>query len=326
MEKLTCEICGCKTLVKDNEYFRCAKCGVYYTSEQLKAMRCATTVYNDESISLVNGPRIDIKSALKKVPFKKIARFLPGLLGVAFLLSVAAALLVEGLRDSGVLPDKRNAISSVESAIEQRFADPYDTDEQITLQAIHIEKVEATKFKTRDEDAFGYFSFVERPIPHTDVDGTQYENIQQSYFSKNSDYDPEKDIKWAYTVTGTYDAFHAEFGEIPGEFRCVYVQNVSQNCWYCVELDYHTSLDVLREEVTNYVTSYALLNFEIQPNAKVRITTIESELDISMYYTVYGKIMVKDNYGEDHTIKFTAKYKYNSFSHVFERDSVLIDS
>ena len=69
-----------------------------------------------------------------------------------------------------------------------------------------------------------------------------------------------------------------------------------------------------------------LLQYEVQHNVKVQITSIDREYDIYDYYTVYGKVTVKDKYGETYEGKFTAVYKYDSYHHIYEQESLEVDA
>ena len=73
------------------------------------------------------------------------------------------------------------------------------------------------------------------------------------------------------------------------------------------------------------MTAYVLLTYDIQPNPKIDITSIEKEQDKFTHYTVYGKITVKDQYGEEYSGKFTATYQYTNYNHQFRKLSTEVD-
>lgn len=264
-----------------------------------------------------------IESAKKKISVNKIIKYSLCLFAVIAIICFIVSVSINSLQNSGVLPNKDWVKEVIEDSLIDRFSDHLVTDENVSLGTIHFDKIEAKKFSTRKEDTFGYFAYIERTIPYTH-DGKNYESILDYYRLTNSNYDPETDVKWAYTISGTYEATHKEYGAIPGEYHCIYVFNNTQSFGSYVDFEYGTSLDVLRQDVKNNITSYLLVTYNIQPTPNVQITSIDKEPDCHTY-TVYGKIVVRDKYDEEYTGKFTAKYKYNSYNHLFEKENMEVD-
>ena len=332
MGKLICEVCGGDTLMKQEDHFRCVTCGACYSPEHLKAMQEAPVPEVQPEEPQYEAAAIPVETPAPeevekpKANWKKIGKLAGRILLAAALIVLVGSLLIDGMIDNGVLPNKEQAKSCVKSDLERRFSNYRDTDPDITLGAIYVDEVEAVKFKTREEDPVGYFAHLAKPIPFTDRNGTEHESILAYLESKYEDYDPEAGDKWAYIITGTYEATHKAHGSLPGEFRYTYVYDIAENCWYYIEGEYGTSLDLVREEVKNQVIAQVLLQYEVQHNVKVQITSIDREYDIYDYYTVYGKVTAKDKYGDEYTGKFSAKYKYDSYHHIYEQESLEVDA
>lgn len=307
MGKLICEVCGGDTLMKQEDHFRCVTCGACYSPEHLKAMQEAP---EKEAPETPEEPALLKETARPKADRVTVIRIVRRILLIIALVAFVGFVIINSMINSGGLPDKEQAKSCVQSALTNYFADYRNTDPDITLGAIHFDKVEAIKFKTREEDPVGYFA---------DREKWANKNSQTVDISETS-------VKWAYILTETYDSDHKVHGALPGEFRCIYVFDKGENCWYMVDCAYGTSLDWVREKVKNQVIAQVLLQYEVQHNVKVQITSIDREYDIYDYYTVYGKVTVKDKYGDEYTGKFSAKYKYDSYHHIYEQESLEVDA
>ena len=313
MGKLICEVCGGDTLMKQEDHFRCVTCGACYSPEHLKAMQevpvpgILPAQPQIEAADIPEETPAPEEAQKPKANWQKIGKLVRRILLIIALVAFVGFAIINSMINSGGLPDKEQAKSCVQSALTNYFADYRNTDPDITLGAIHFDKVEAIKFKTREEDPVGYFA---------DREKWANKNSQTVDISETS-------VKWAYILTGTYDSDHKVHGALPGEFRCIYVFDKGENCWYMVDCAYGTSLDWVREKVKNQVIAQVLLQYEVQHNVKVQITSIDREYDI---YTVYGKVTAKDKYGDEYTGKFSVKYKYDSYHHIYEPDSPELDA
>ena len=222
MGKLICEVCGGDTLMKQEDHFRCVTCGACYSPEHLKAMQEAPVPGIPPAQPQIEAAEIPVEAPAPeeaqkpKANWQKIGKLVRRILLAAALIVLPGSLLIDGMIDNGVLPDKEQAKSCVKSDLERRFSDYRDTDPDITLGAIYFDEVEAVKFKTREEDPVGYFARIEKPIPFTDRNETKHESILAYLESKYEDYDPEAGDKWAYIITGTYEATHKAHGSLPG--------------------------------------------------------------------------------------------------------------
>lgn len=335
MKKLICEICGGDVLLKEEEHFRCGDCGACYSADQLKKMLEMQAVEEkpdtpkpEEKMSTemwqASEQNIDRQSRkTHKLDWNKIKKYLPVILLYLLPVAFVVFILIFAMQAGGVLPQKQSAKTNIEAHLKYRIE-----DENITLESVHFYAVHAKKFKTRKEDAVGYFAYMERPMKKQNADGTvtEYNSFDELRKNLGQNYDPEADVKWAYIATGTYKAKHKEYGDILGEFYIVYVHNTSANYWYYVKEEYGASLDMLRQIVKNHLTAYVLLTYDIQPNPKIDITSIEKEQDKFTYYTVYGKITAKDQYGEEYSGKFTATYQYTNYNHQFRELSTEVDN
>lgn len=335
MKKLTCEICGGDVLQKEGEHFRCAGCGVCYSADQLKkAVKIQTdeekpdAPKTEERMSTemwqASEQNIDRQSRkTHKLDWNKIKKHLPVVLAVLIPFVLIAGLFELLLTQTGILPRTADAKYNIESYLKYRIE-----SEDVTLESVKFDSIDTIQFRTREEDTVGYFAYMDKPLKLTNADGTvtEYNNHFEELQRKlGKGYDPESDVKWAYIATGTYKAKHKEQGEILGEFRFVYICNVSANIWYYVEEDYGASEDMLRQIVKNHLTAYVLLTYDIQPNPIIDITSIEKEQDKFTYYTVYGKVTVKDRYGEEYNGKFKTTYQYTSYNHQFRKLSTEMD-
>ena len=238
------------------------------------------------------------------------------ILALCIVLSVAIAVLAE----MNLLPRYSEAKQDAKNHLEYSI-----NSENVTLKKIRFRRVETKLFATREQDPVGYFSFICGSSPITGADGVSYENRLAYYRSRyGEDYDPEKEIKWAYIMTGTYKATHKTRGEIDGEFRIVSVQDGMYLC--VVDEEHGLSEDVLRNEVKNSVMGYLLTTYDFPSPPKVEITYVEKD-DSGYYteYTVYGVVNAKNKFGEKVTGKFTAEYKYNNYDQYFERESLKIE-
>jgi hypothetical protein len=330
--KLTCEICGGDALLKEGDYFRCTGCGACYTTEQLKNMLDRSAVGEkpadpkpEEKESAETGPTNEPKAdgqQTKTPDMGKLKRILPVILGILIPLVLLVGLFELLMAQTGLIPRTADAKSNIESHLKFRVE-----NEDITLKSVKFDSVDTIQFKTREEDTVGYFAYMERPLQQENPDGTvtEYNGFDTLRRKLGQNYDPESDIKWAYIATGTYKAKHKEQGEILGEFRFVYVCNVSANCWFYVEEAYGASEDMLRRIVKNDLTAYVLLTYDIQPNPVIEITSIEKEQDTLTFYTVYGKVEVKDQYGEVYSGKFKTTYQYTNYNHQFRELSTKLD-
>lgn len=339
MEKLICEICGGETLLKQEDHFRCAKCGVCYSSEQLKQMLACPAAPAEleiaecrEESEQTEGAQLDTcsdnvqtqepKTASPRRT-RKIGKILLWVLVSSIPVSIVLFLIWSSMRQSGVIPIKASAKTNAESHLEYRI-----TDGNMTVNNVHFHSVKAQKFKTRDEDSVGYFAYMEKPLKLHNADGTvtEYESHFEHLHARFGEtYDPEMDVKWAYTLTGTYDAHHKEHGKIPGEFRIVYVHNTLENCWYIIEEEYGASLDMLRRDVISDLMGYLLATYDIQSNPQIEITSIKKAEDTFTGYTVYGNAVVRDQYGETYSGHFTATYQYTNYDHQFRKLSMQVD-
>jgi hypothetical protein len=335
VKKLICEICGGDVLLKEEEHFRCGDCGACYSADQLKKMLEMQAVEEkpdtpkpEEKMSTemwqASEQNIDRQSRkTHKLDWNKIKKYLPVVLAVLIPLVLIAGLFELLLTQTGILPRTADAKNNIESHLKFRIE-----SEDIALESVKFDSIDTIQFRTREEDTVGYFAYMDKPLKLTNADGTvtEYNNHFEELQRKlGKGYDPESDVKWAYIATGTYKAKHKEQGEILGEFRFVYVCNVSANIWYYVEEDYGASEDMLRQIVKNHLTAYVLLAYDIQPSPKIEITSIEKEQGNFTYYTVCGKVVVKDKYGEEYSGKFTATYQYTNYNHQFRELSTEVD-
>ena len=165
---------------------------------------------------------------------------------------------------------------------------------------------------------------IEEYHPITDVNGIKHNtHLELLRYEYGENYNPESKIKWAYILTGTYTATHKEHGKIDGEFHMTYVD--IGRYLDLIEYEYGPSENMLRNDVTNSVTVYTLLNYDIQPNVAVKITYIEKETQANNYYTnytVYGVVTAKDKYAKTYNGNFTAQYKTNRKSQYFEQETL----
>lgn len=313
MDKLICEICGGDTLIKQDDYFRCKECGACYSIEQLKTTE---TTPQKETVAKTDT----LKTKIKIPSLKKIIKHSFLLLPLALLIIFSVWLIHDILIEEGVFPDKEQVKKFAEFALK----DTLDTDKNVSLETIHFDRVDAQIFYDRDEDPIGFFDSIEEPITFTDVNGKEYESQLAYYRSKHNNYDPTKSKKWAYILTGTYDAVHKDYGEIPGEFRYTYVYDSKYHEWSYIDLEYKTSLDVLRRDIKNQLNTYLLLTYDIKPNPQIKFTSIDEDYDHNDY-TVYGKVVVTDKYGEEYSGKFKAVYNYNQYNLLFEKESIEVD-
>lgn len=316
MEKLTCEICGSDVLIKEEAHFRCAGCGVCYSAQQLK--------------NILDTPAVEEKSVdsqpvqkPKKRKIRKVIAILVAVFAATITLLLMAGFFELLLGQTGVIPRTADAKTNIKSHLEYRIE-----DENITLESVKFDSFESVSFRSREEDPVGYFAYMDQPLRLTNADGSvsEYENhFEDLKIRVGHAYDPEADTKWAYIATGTYKATHKEHGEILGEFSIVYVCNVSANIWFIISEEYGASVDMLRQDVKNHLAAYLLLTYEIKPNPKIEITSIEKEDGKFVYYTVYGKVTVRDRYGEEYIGKFVSKYQYTSYDHQFRELSTEVD-
>ena len=297
MGKVICEICGSNDLLKDGDYFRCINCGACYSAEHLKRMLETkeddgnTPAQPPEELPLAekqkeNGIREEAPNPREEKRKRAVGIILVAALTLGSFVSCVGATL----SSSGLVPRKSQAKQSAEEYLAYRIS-----SENIALSDIRFTSVTATKFKTREEDQYGFFSYLEYPVTVVDPNGkeTEYENHFEEFRAKfGEQFDPEAHTKWAYTLTGEYDAVHKERGDIRGEFSVVYVHWHEPNVWYCTQAEFGASQEMLRQDVNNQLMAYLLVTYDIQPNPKIEITSIEKGRN--GYYTVYGTVAAED--------------------------------
>lgn len=326
MGKLMCEICGGETLLKEGARFRCTGCGAYYSPEDLKGMLNAPVVEECVAVPPQEAPvpvEVHEEHNTEKVAPPRSKAKTKTIITIIVVAVIALGLLalIFGaiISSSGLVPQKAKAKELAEKAFDHRI-----TNENITVGNLRFTSVTAIQFQTREEDCFGYFEDLELPVTVTDQNGneTKYKDYY-TYYSEvfGTQFDPEADVKWAYTLAGTYDAFHTEHGDIQGEFTIICVQ--SGNSWRTTEIEFGASEETLREDVLNHLTAYLLLTYDIQPNPKIEITSIEK--DQYDNYTIYGTVTVRDMYGDKYYGKFTAEYDYDSYDQYYEQDNLEVE-
>lgn len=233
-----------------------------------------------------------------------------------FALSMLFAYLVVGKW----LPNKSHAKQLAEAALHQKVS-----GSSVKLEAFSFDRIETKRFKTREEDPVGFFSYITSFSPIKSADGKEYDTRMDYYRGTyGEDFDPESDPKRSYTLTGTYRATHTVHGQIEGNFRIVYVEDIHNN-WCKIECTIGGNEEILRQDVIGHVMAHLTLSYDIQTAPKVEITYIEQETkNVRTVYTVYGTVQVKDKYGETYKGKFTAVYHYYSYDQIFEKQSIQV--
>ena len=237
---------------------------------------------------------------------------------VCFALIVAIVLLNVLPFNFNIFPEKQRVKKSAKSQLEL-----FVSNDEVTLNEVYFDHVKAIKFRTRDQDPVGYFEYIEKYHPITDINGIKHNTHLDYLRSKyGENYDPESKNKWAYILTGTYTATHKEFGSIDGEFRMIYV-NVERD-YDLIEREYGPSEDMLRKVVTKDVSVYALSNYDIKSDVNVEITYIEKVQPTNYYteYTIYGVVTANDKYNQKHSGKFTAQYETNLTNQYFIQEAL----
>ncbi|MBR5529067.1 MAG: hypothetical protein IKU57_01190 [Oscillospiraceae bacterium] len=239
----------------------------------------------------------------------------------AFVALMIVACILIALGETNVLSDKWGAKISVRRQLEQDIA-----NEEVTFESLDFDTVTAKKFKTRAEDPVGYFAYIEGESAVIDTDGTRFENHLAYYRRRYGDtFDPEADTKWAYILTGTYEATHKEHGAINGEFYVKYVTDRNGMCF--VERRWNASDEMLRQTARGDLQGYLTVTYDLPTPADIEITHVEKEWQNGYYLncTVYGVITVKDKFGDTYRGKFVGEYQSNVEDQVFIQKKLEIE-
>lgn len=197
--KLTCEICGGSTLVKQSDgLFRCDGCGICYTEEQIKTMLSqqvpeapAPTV----SVETENEPQAKSLSLKDRIVLffinlswgQKAFLFL-----ILLVVSVSIFLILYALNGE-IEVAKDHAKEEVQDAWKS-------VDSSIELRSIHFNSVKINK--ATDEQITEILSNYVKYFPFYDETRHKYSN-EYAYWDSIG-YDPYSDHWTIYTVTGSY--------------------------------------------------------------------------------------------------------------------------